>query len=177
MVWEWQSSAQKICLYLPDWASGDSSKAERWRGIMHPLSVRVWQVQSYKKLRRKLPAVTSRTGFVWMGLAREGAWRSPTFLHPLPYSSHAVLHSAWQMLAVRRSWAVISDAVDECWFTSLGDKSAFWPYVTSACGFLPIHVHAKQNYLHLNHWCFLECNHYQGVGPFSRHLNQSYGVA
>lgn len=26
MVWEWQSSAQKICLYLPDWASGDSSK-------------------------------------------------------------------------------------------------------------------------------------------------------
>lgn len=80
------------------------------------------------------------------------------------------------MLAVRCSWAVISDAVNKRWFTSFGDKSTFWPSVTSGSGFLPIHIHAKQNYLHLNHSCFLESNRYERVGPLARSLNESRTV-
>lgn len=80
------------------------------------------------------------------------------------------------MLAVGRSWAVISDAVNERWFTSLGDKSTFWPSVTSGSGFLLIHIHAKQNCLHLNHWCFLESNRYERVGPLARSPSESHTV-
>lgn len=60
---------------------------------MHPLNVRVWQVQSCKKLRGKLPGVASRAGFVWRGVAGEGAWKSPAFFilcHSLPMWSYTV---------------------------------------------------------------------------------------
>ena len=82
-------------------------------------------------------------GWGWY-VAQKGA-EIPCFFCPLLPSSHAVLHSAQKTLAVRHSWAVISDAVNERWFTSLGDKSTFWPSVTSGSGFLLIHIHAKQN--------------------------------
>ena len=100
MVGEWQSSAQRVCFYLPDWASGGSSEAERWRGILQPLNVRVWQVQSCKKLRWKMHAVASGIGSAWRGFAREGAQWSPAFFilcHNLPMRSCTVpgKHLQW----------------------------------------------------------------------------------
>lgn len=119
-----------VFLYLQDWTNRDSSKTVRWRRIMSVLSVRVWQVQSCKKLRGKQPAVASRASFVWVGPAGKGTWRSPSFFIP------------WQNLLMQsctvnaRSEAfLISGAVNEHWFTSLEDKSTLWPSVNKRIWF------------------------------------------
>lgn len=56
-IHHWFRSARALhegfFLYPQDWTNRNSSKEVRWRGIMHVLRVRAWQVQSCEKLRGK----------------------------------------------------------------------------------------------------------------------------
>lgn len=72
---------------------------------------------------------------------------------------------------------LIGGAVNEHWFTSLGDVNPPSDHLlTRGSGFLLIHIDAKQNYLHLNHWCFLESKCYEKVGPLAGSLHESHSV-
>lgn len=129
-----------------------------------------------QKVERKTACSGQQSWICVEGCCWRRSMEIPCFFHPLPQSSHAVLHSARKTVAVKCSWAVISNAVNKHWFTSLGDKSTFWPSVTSGSGFLLMHIHAKQNYLHWNHWHFLESNRYERVGPLARSPNEARTV-
>ena len=105
-------------------------------------------------------------------------WRSveiPVFFYLLTESSYAVLHSAWKTCAVKCSWAVISGAVNEHWFTSLGDKSTFWPSVNTRIWFSSDSHRCQAELPSFKSLvCLGEC--YLKVGPLARFLNESHSV-
>lgn len=120
--------------------------------------------------------MASRAAFVWMGFAGEGAWRSLSFLiswQNLPMQSCTVpgKHVQW---SVPEQWLVVQ--LMNTGLHLLGINPPSDHLLTRGSGFLLIHIDAKQNYLHLNHWCFLESKCYEKVGPLARSLNESHSV-
>lgn len=145
----------------------------RWRKIMHVLSVRVWQVQSLQKVKRKT-ACSSQQSFIYVdGVCWRRNMEIPIFLHLLT-KSYAVLHGAWKTLAVKHSWLVVQ--LMNSGLHLLGINPPSDHLLTRGSGFLLIHIDAKQNYLHLNHWCFLDSKCYENVAPLARSLDESHSV-
>lgn len=92
----------------------------------------------------------------------------------LTESSYAALHSAWKTLTAKRSWLVVQLMNTGLHLLRINPPSDH--LLTKGSGFLLIHIDAKQNYLHLNHWCFLESKCDEKVGPLARSLDEWHSV-
>lgn len=92
----------------------------------------------------------------------------PILFYFLTESSYAIPH------AVKHSWLVVQ--LMSTGLHLLGINPPSDHLLTRGSGFLLIHIDAKQNYLHLNHWNFLESKCYEKVGLLARSLDESHSV-
>lgn len=127
---------------------------------------------------QKVKRETACSGYQSFICVERVCWRRnmeiPILFHLLTESSYAVLHSAWKTLAVKCSWLVVQ--LMNTGLHLLGTNPPSDHLLTRGSGFLLIHIDAKQNYLHLNHWCFLESKCYEKVGPLAGSLDESHFV-